>query len=569
MSLTEITSFSLRTSVAFNPMLVLEILRQFCAARCKRSGTIWKAYQEKEDYKVFYTVGGWADAAAHASDQVNQEDEKLMSMLDACFERPETKLYILRSDRITAIKGSILQLETAVVLDHASVNAVLEHYYASTTTLAESHWSASGLSTDCKGLVFVRDLADKAADLLSLEHGAYQALRSAIEVHTSDWQSNSDSLLELLDLFICIVTKAEMSPLRVAILGAGIFVKEEHLPSVLASPNFELKALYSRSASSLKDLIQGNEAASRVDLYFSKDDENLYPDRKTATLEALLNRQDIDAVIIALPILVQPDIIKQCLTAGKHVIAEKPVAKDIATARNLIAFATRQKPMLAIAENYRMESHTIKAKELVASGVLGKIHYVNYRMLGNVQKGSKYFETAWRKEPQYQGGFVLDGGVHWVAAIRDVLGCDMLRVGAIVTLNREHLLPCDQVLANIVMQDGTPVNFFVSFASEWSNMDEAFIVSGDKGYLSIKPGQVTLVVNGETTVFDTSKSPVDWPVSSQQGVYSELEAFAAAVKQNMPDERLSPENAFKDLAAIETILESGKKDGQPLDIPTL
>jgi hypothetical protein len=145
----------------------------------------------------------------------------------------------------------------------------------------------------------------------------------------------------------------------------------------------------------------------------------------------------------------------------------------------------------------------------------------------------------------------------------------MSRVGAIVTLNREHLLPSDQVIANIVMDNGVPVNFFISFASSYSNMDDAFVISGDHGFMTIKPGEVKLVIEDKVEVFDTSKSPVDWPVSSQQGVYSELEAFAKSVREGNLDGRLTAANAFKDLAAIETMLESGKLGGQPLDLPTL
>ena len=37
-----------------------------------------------------------------------------------------------------------------------------------------------------------------------------------------------------------------------------------------------------------------------------------------------------------LPILVQPDFIKKALSAGKHVLAEKPIAKDVATATELL-----------------------------------------------------------------------------------------------------------------------------------------------------------------------------------------------------------------------------------------
>merc|ERR1711939_1133841 len=83
----------------------------------------------------------------------------------------------------------------------------------------------------------------------------------------------------------------EMSAkIGVAIIGSGIFVKEEHLPAVQACEQLDLKAIYSRS---LKSAQAVSESLSQIDLY-SDDSAQNYP--------SLLSRADIHAVIIALPI---------------------------------------------------------------------------------------------------------------------------------------------------------------------------------------------------------------------------------------------------------------------------
>ena len=124
----------------------------------------------------------------------------------------------------------------------------------------------------------------------------------------------------------------------------GIFVKEQHLPAVQASSDLELKAIYSRSLTSAQSV---SSSPSGIDLY--SDDSK--------PLSELLSRSDIHAVIIALPIPVQPEYIKQALTAGKHVLAEKPIAKDVATARELIQWygsnIDKSKVFLGIAEQFR------------------------------------------------------------------------------------------------------------------------------------------------------------------------------------------------------------------------
>jgi hypothetical protein len=75
----------------------------------------------------------------------------------------------------------------------------------------------------------------------------------------------------------------------VALIGSGIFVKEEHLPAVQATPLLILKAIYSRSLASAK-AVSAN--LSDVDLY-SDDSEG-------RGFDELLKREDIKGVIIAL-----------------------------------------------------------------------------------------------------------------------------------------------------------------------------------------------------------------------------------------------------------------------------
>lgn len=60
------------------------------------------------------------------------------------------------------------------------------------------------------------------------------------------------------------------------------------------------------------------------------------PHHAAAGLNSLLARTDIDAVIVALPITIQPAVVRHCWKAGKHVLSEKPISQDIATASDLI-----------------------------------------------------------------------------------------------------------------------------------------------------------------------------------------------------------------------------------------
>lgn len=57
--------------------------------------------------------------------------------------------------------------------------------------------------------------------------------------------------------------KKTMAPIGIAIIGAGIFVREEHKPAVEACKDFELKAIYSKSKKSAESLLKGLFALPR------------------------------------------------------------------------------------------------------------------------------------------------------------------------------------------------------------------------------------------------------------------------------------------------------------------
>jgi predicted dehydrogenase len=74
----------------------------------------------------------------------------------------------------------------------------------------------------------------------------------------------------------------------IALIGSGIFAKEEHLPAIQDTPILSLKAIYSRSLKSAKSL---SENLSDVEVYSD--------DSQGKTFDDLLERDDILAVVIA------------------------------------------------------------------------------------------------------------------------------------------------------------------------------------------------------------------------------------------------------------------------------
>lgn len=129
---------------------------------------------------------------------------------------------------------------------------------------------------------------------------------------------------------------------------------------------------------------------SPIDVYFD------CPARGGNSLDDLLQRPDIEAVIICLPITVQAEVTKKALASGKHVLSEKPIAADVERAKDLIQFRQQlsSKPVWLVAENFRFldaiaYGHS-KVKEI--GGDLVTFHTNVFTL---VDEKDKFYQTEW------------------------------------------------------------------------------------------------------------------------------------------------------------------------------
>ena len=110
--------------------------------------------------------------------------------------------------------------------------------------------------------------------------------------------------------------------------------------------------------------------------------------RTTADFEELLADQDVDAVVIATPVVTHYELAKQALSAGKHVFVEKPQAQSSAEAEELAALAQEQG--LVLMPGYLLLYHPAlqRLKEVIDGGELGDVLYLygNRQNLGQIRR---------------------------------------------------------------------------------------------------------------------------------------------------------------------------------------
>ncbi len=166
--------------------------------------------------------------------------------------------------------------------------------------------------------------------------------------------------------------------------------KIEYIPSINSCDDISIKAVYSRS----------KKAAEEVATQ-SQDGPEIYHEESSTlgrSLDDLLARDDIKAVIICLPIPVQPSIIKKALAAGKHVLSEKPIADNVDNARQLIEWhgklAGAPASLWMVAENLRfIEPVTYAASRLKELG--GQCVSFSLNLFTFIDDKDKFFQTEW------------------------------------------------------------------------------------------------------------------------------------------------------------------------------
>lgn len=125
-------------------------------------------------------------------------------------------------------------------------------------------------------------------------------------------------------------------------------------------------------------------------------------------------------VIVATPHQSLTDLVLLAIQAGKHVLVEKPAARNLKELLPVIEAAKKQKVKVHVGFNHRYHRAFQKAKSLVDEGVLGELMFIRARYGHGGRMG---YDREWRAQPALSGGGeLIDQGVHLIDLARWFLG---------------------------------------------------------------------------------------------------------------------------------------------------
>ncbi|CAA2965585.1 uncharacterized oxidoreductase [Olea europaea subsp. europaea] len=224
-------------------------------------------------------------------------------------------------------------------------------------------------------------------------------------------------------------------------------------------------------------------------------------------------------------------------------------------------------PIWAIAENYRFEPAFLESKKMMAE--IGEVMNVQVIIEGSMNSSNPYFSSYWRRD--FTGGFILDMGVHFIAGLRMMVGCEITSVSANTSHIDTTLPPPDIISSTIQLENGCSGVFVMVVSSRSPKV--LWRVVGLKGTIQVERGNKEGKHGYSVTLFTAGGQSNSWfyPFC---GVTEELKTFLSDIstvtlKKNQSyqaEPRLSYLEGARDIAVLDAMLESGKRQGAPVQV---
>ena len=333
--------------------------------------------------------------------------------------------------------------------------------------------------------------------------------------------------------------------IKLGIIGCGMAVQRLHWPA-LKKLRHEVRviAIARRSYEEAKDLA----VKEKINCVYKDYGE-------------LLRDNQIEVVLTAVPIELNGTVLLDALRAGKHVLAEKPIAANLKQAHSIIREVESRRQIVLIGENFRYHLAIGEARSLINSGEIGDVFAFRLKVNFDITATARqpWISRGWRHESKHPGGFVLDAGVHPIAALRDTLG-EVDQVFA-QTLDRSSVLRGpDSLLMQVRLKSGvTGQCFFCYTAKEAKENALDFVIYGTKGVLHLGRKNIAITYGKGT------QTRTLW---TKNGEYvRQWKNFCAAIRGE--EEVLSTAaKAYGDLAVIDAALRSSA-NGKPCSVREL
>ncbi|MCW5850336.1 MAG: Gfo/Idh/MocA family oxidoreductase [Anaerolineae bacterium] len=251
------------------------------------------------------------------------------------------------------------------------------------------------------------------------------------------------------------------------------------------------------------------------------------------TLEALLARPDLDAVIVATPHADHRAQVEAAAAAGKHVLCEKPMATNVTDCTAMIQACAQAGVRFEIIQTLRYRGTPRRAKQLIADGAIGAVRMIRGQSTFSNPHG--HIGKPWAGEAEH-GGYFLDMGVHNFDILRFWTGAEpRLIFSQVFTYD----LPAHEranAMTQVVFDNGVVAQQWMSFQLPTPGLPQSghrYTIVGETGILDVDGFGKLLLGRGDGWELIWEQPPFD-PINNPF-VAERLEAFATQTQDFIDD----------------------------------
>jgi len=204
----------------------------------------------------------------------------------------------------------------------------------------------------------------------------------------------------------------EGSPLKIAVVGTG-FGSRVQIPGFLKIPGVQIVGVMSTGRPE-----RAEQVARDFNIPFA-----------TADYQQLLQLPELDAVSIVSPPYQHAQQSIMALQAGKHVLCEKPMARDVTEARAMLDAARNSGLVAMIDHEFRYVPARAYMKQLINEGFLGELYLANITLFSGSSADPSARPFGWLSQRETGGGYLGAVGSHYIDALHYMFG-DIAAVAA-------------------------------------------------------------------------------------------------------------------------------------------
>lgn len=299
-----------------------------------------------------------------------------------------------------------------------------------------------------------------------------------------------------------------MNQIKIGIVGLGSIAQLVHLPMLKKLNNAAITAV---SEVNKNRLLNVGEKFGIKNQYVN--------------YEEMLDREDLDAVIIATPTNTHLPIALACIERKKYLLIEKPISRSIQETQLIVDAAKKNDVKVMVGMNFRYRPDVMLLKSIINSGDLGEIFYVKCGWLRKQSSDGQWFT----KKESSGGGVILDLGIVlldlslWLLNFPEIASVSTQNF----SINTTSVEDCS--LSMIRCKPNALINMETSWSLNSENDAFYLDIYGSKGNASLNPLRVFKKINDQQ--IDMTPSGSDNYLSLFKKSYlNELKHFLGAVQ---------------------------------------